>query len=208
MKNSVLLTFMMLFGSAGIISAQPNPPDYYTGKNRISGDGYVYNVKYLYYDDSTAFALIIQNELNTIINTKPPQLPENLMWMTAYVTSKETENYFMSIAAKEIKELSQEYKEERPKSQGTMFFDNDLSAMIAVNPHTGQILEVYFSCHNTPATKAIHPDKFYQLEQYIKQNINVPLDIFSSNLTVQNQFREREWILTKIYFKFREMYPL
>ena len=64
MKNAILLTFMMLFASAGILSAQPNPPDYYTGKTRISGDGYVYNVKHLYYDDSTAFGLIIQNELN------------------------------------------------------------------------------------------------------------------------------------------------
>ena len=208
MKNSVLLTFMMLFASAGIISAQPNPPDYYAGKTRIVGDGYVYNIKHSYFsNNATAFGLIIQNELNTIINTKPPQLPENLWWMTASVKSKETENYFMSIAAKEIKELYQESKKGRSESQETRF-GNDLSAMIAVNPRTGQILEVYFSCFNTPATRAIHPDKFYQLEQYIKQNINISLDVFDANLNEQNQLRERDWILTKINFKFREMYPL
>lgn len=201
MKNSILLTFMMLFASAGIISAQPNAPDYYTGNTRIKGDNYDYIIM------ETMYGLKVSNALNTIITTKAPQLPENLWWGTASYENKDAENYFKMIAAKEIQMLSQEYKEERSKPQKETF-TNNISAMIAVNPRTGQILEVYFGCHNTPATKAIHPDKFFQLEQYIKKNINISLDVFGANSQTKNQLCEREWILTKIPFKFREMYPL
>ena len=223
MKTLILLTFMMLFASAGIISAQPNPPDYYTGRTRISGDGYVYNVKHLYYDDSaknTAFGFIIQNELNVTIDNEPPQLNQTLQRITNKIYNKEAVTFFKSIALSEIQALSQEFNDEskKEKKQWWDSFDNSMYVALAVNTNTSKIIEVYFYFHNTPASKAIPPDKLFRLEQYIKQNIIVNGYSFDSSAflmkdkafnpdTIWQELQTYKWIKTKIPFNFKEIYP-
>lgn len=80
-------------------------------------------------------------------------------------------------------------------------------ATLAVDPRTGEIMEVYFAFCNTPITKTFHSDKLYKLEQYIKQNIRIPAEAFDSDF-IARELVKYEWFLTKMPFKFNEMYPL
>ena len=204
MKNSVLLTFMILFASAGILSAQPNPPDYYTGRTRISGDGYTYNIKL------SKYSLNISNALNEIVHTSPPQTELWFQRFTDMIKGDVAVNFFKSIAPDEIKAILNEYKYEKSKPSGRDSFINSMTVILAVNPITGEIMELYFSFSNTPALRGINPDKLYQLEQYIKQNIKVTGDSFDFSFfinpvktaedieKIENEMRKHKWIRSKI----------